>query len=157
MALIAARSRGRRPGSQGRAALAHAAGALDAGVPPAGTIGQPGHGVSGCWPGAGGPGGAGVPGRGGGCWRHCHSHIRAAGLYRKAFVFTLGGVETAIIARSDVESVVRAEIPEPELPEAPTQPALGSSASANLDAHKSGRLGVQDRSGAPLCLVMPQA
>jgi hypothetical protein len=47
MALIAARSRGRCPESGGaERSCSDAAGALDAGVPPAGTIGRPGHGGS---------------------------------------------------------------------------------------------------------------
>src|SRR6266496_3137104 len=48
MALIAARSRGRRLGSRGaERSRSDAAGAFDTGVPPAGTIGRPGHGVPG--------------------------------------------------------------------------------------------------------------
>ncbi len=59
-------------------------------------------------------------------YRNGRTHVIAAdkyGPYGENFVFTLGGEEIAIIARSDVESVVRANIPEAELPEEPVEPA----------------------------------
>jgi hypothetical protein len=46
-------------------------------------------------------------------------------------VFTLGGEEIAIITRADVESVVRTDVPEAELPEElmPSSKPFGFSAS----------------------------
>jgi hypothetical protein len=59
-------------------------------------------------------------------YRDGRTHVITAdkyGPYGDNLVFTLGNDEIAIIARSDVESVVRAEIPEAEVPEEPVPPA----------------------------------
>ncbi len=59
-------------------------------------------------------------------YRDGRTHVVTAdkyGPYGENFVFTLGGEEIAIITRSDVESVMLAEIPEAELPEEPVEAA----------------------------------
>jgi len=59
-------------------------------------------------------------------YRDGRTHVIEAdkyGPYGENFVFMLDGEEIAIIARSDVESVVRTSIPEAEFPEEPVQPA----------------------------------
>lgn len=45
------------------------------------------------------------------------------GPYGDNYVFTLDGVEIAIITRSDVESVMLVDIPEAEMPPEPVFPA----------------------------------
>jgi hypothetical protein len=49
------------------------------------------------------------------------------GPYGDNFVFTLDGVEIAIIARANVESVVLVDVPEAELPAEPPKPPVGFS------------------------------
>jgi hypothetical protein len=59
-------------------------------------------------------------------YRDGRTHVVTAdkyGPYGENFVFTLDGEEIAIIARTDVESVVHTNIPEAELPEEPVQAA----------------------------------
>ena len=59
-------------------------------------------------------------------YRDGRTHVITAdkyGPYGDNFIFPLGRDEIAIIARIDVESVVRADIPEPELPEEPVESA----------------------------------
>ena len=69
-----------RPTLNYAALRSDAAGALDAGCGPPGHSGSQGMGFPCCLPGgASGAGRGGVPGRGGGCCRHCHSHIRGSG------------------------------------------------------------------------------
>jgi hypothetical protein len=59
-------------------------------------------------------------------YRDGRTHVVTAdkyGPYGENFVFTRGGEEIAIIARSNVENVVRSDIPEAELPAEPAQPS----------------------------------
>jgi hypothetical protein len=59
-------------------------------------------------------------------YRDGRTHVITAdkyGPYGENFVFTLDGAEIAMITRIDVESIVRTEVPEAELPEEPAEPA----------------------------------
>jgi hypothetical protein len=77
-------------------------------------------------------------------YRDGRTHVVTAdkyGPYGENLVFTLGGEEIAIIARSDVESVMLAAIPEAELPPRSRWSQPGRSASANVAQAAPARLG----------------